>query len=530
MVQAPIFHVNGDDPEAVVFVTQLALDFRMEFKKDVVIDLVCYRRHGHNEADEPATTQPIMYKKIKAHRTVRQVYADQLLQEGVVTTTQVDKLISDSRERLDRGEVVARQVLTGVRNKYQVDWSPYKDVPWTYPVDTAVSTDVLRKIAEQLHKVPAGFELHPRVARILQDRRKMAAGGHPIDWGFAETLAYATLLQNGYSVRLSGQDSARGTFFHRHAVLHSQKDGSNYIPLRQLKNGKADFLVIDSLLSEEAVLGFEYGYATAEPNTLVIWEAQFGDFANGAQVVIDQFISSGDAKWGRRCGLTLFLPHGYEGQGPEHSSARLERFLQLCAEHNIQVCVPTTPAQMFHMLRRQMLRPFRRPLVVMTPKSLLRHKLSTSALEDLAGKGFQPVIGERDPLNAKAVGRVVICSGKVYYDLVEERRSRELDKVAIVRIEQLHPFPREQLAAELKRYRQAKEIIWCQEEPQNQGAWYQIQHHLRACMLSGQDLSYAGRGASASPAVGYFPLHVEQQAALVNDALTTTAVKLKQPA
>ncbi|MFQ6021506.1 MAG: 2-oxoglutarate dehydrogenase E1 component [Acidiferrobacterales bacterium] len=530
MVQAPIFHVNGDDPEAVVFVTQLALDFRTAFKKDVVIDMVCYRRHGHNEADEPAATQPMMYKKIKAHPMVRKIYAERLVQEGVVSQEQAAKMVSGYRDALDEGQVVARQILTGIHNKYHVDWTPYKDVPWTHPVDTAVPIDGLREIAEQLNRVSEGFELHPRVARILHDRRKMAAGGHPIDWGFAETLAYGTLIRDGYSVRLCGQDSGRGTFFHRHSVLHNQKDGDTDTPLRRLGNGKANFVVIDSLLSEEAVLGFEYGYATAEPSTLVIWEAQFGDFVNGAQVVIDQFISSGDAKWGRCCGLTLFLPHGYEGQGPEHSSARLERFMQLCAEHNIQVCMPTTPAQMFHMLRRQMLRPFRRPLIVMTPKSLLRHKLSTSTLEDLSGGEFQTVIGEIDPSTAKAVQRVILCGGKVYYDLVEERRSRELEKVAIIRIEQLHPFPREQLSAELKRYRQAKEIVWCQEESQNQGAWYQIQHHVRACMLSGQNLHYAGRAASASPAVGHFPLHVEQQTALVNDALTITAVKLKRQA
>jgi 2-oxoglutarate dehydrogenase E1 component len=529
MVQAPIFHVNSDDPEAVVCVTQLALDFRMTFKKDVLIDLVCYRRLGHNEADEPAATQPMMYKKIKVHPTTRKIYADLLVEEAIITREQAAKLASDYREALDQGRLVAREILTGTHNKYAVDWTPYRDTPWTFPVETAVTTEALREIATRLNQIPEGFELHPRVEKIVQDRGKMAAGTYPIDWGFAETMAYATLIRDGYSIRLSGQDSARGTFFHRHAVLHNQKDGSSHVPLRGISDGRANFLVIDSLLSEEAVLGFEYGFSTAEPGTLVIWEAQFGDFANGAQVVIDQFISSGDAKWGRRCGLTLFLPHGYEGQGPEHSSARLERFMQLCAEHNIQVCVPTTPAQMFHMLRRQMLRPFRRPLVVMTPKSLLRHKLSASRLEELSSGIFQPVIGEIDPLSAKAVARVVLCSGKVYYDLLQARRSRELGQIAVIRIEQLHPFPRDLLAEKLGRYRQATEIVWCQEEPQNQGAWYQIQHHLRACMLSGQTLSYAGRPASASPAAGYFSVHVAQQKALVNDALNVS-VKLKRPA
>ena len=529
MVQAPIFHVNGDDPEAVVFVTRLALDFRMAFKKDVVIDVVCYRRHGHNEADEPAVTQPMMYTKIRAHPTPRQLYATRLAEEGVVTEQEADNMVSDYREALDRGEVVARHVLTGTHNKYAVDWSPYRDVPWTHAVDTAVATETIREIAEEINKVPDGFQPHPRVAKILEDRRKMAAGAYPIDWGFAETVAYGTLLRDGYSVRLSGQDSGRGTFFHRHAVLHNQRDGATDVPLRRLSDSKADFLVIDSLLSEEAVLGFEYGYATAEPRALVIWEAQFGDFANGAQVIIDQFIGSGDAKWGRRCGLTLFLPHGYEGQGPEHSSARLERFLQLCAEQNMQVCIPTTPGQMFHMLRRQMLRPFRRPLVVLTPKSLLRHKLSTSRLEELSSGGFQLVIPDIDEPDAKSVERVILCSGKVYFDLLEERRARKLDKAAILRIEQLHPFPREELAAELKRYTRARDIVWCQEEPQNQGAWYQIQHHLRACIGSTQQLSYIGRAVSASPAVGYFALHLEQQTALVNDALNL-AIQLKRPA
>jgi 2-oxoglutarate dehydrogenase E1 component len=530
MVQAPIFHVNGDDPEAVIFATQLALDFRMEFKKDVVVDLVCYRRHGHNEADEPAVTQPMMYKKIRAHRTTRQLYAERIIADGVLSEREAEDITSQYREALDRGDVVARGILHGTHNKYAVDWSRYRLGSWNQPVDTAVPIEALRDIADRLHQVPEGFQLHPRVAKILEDRRKMAAGAYPIDWGFAEIMAYGALLRDGYSVRLSGQDSGRGTFFHRHAVMHNQKDGSSDVPLRRLIDGTADFLVIDSLLSEEAVLGFEYGYSTAEPNTLVIWEAQFGDFANGAQVIVDQFISSGEAKWGRCCGLTLFLPHGYEGQGPEHSSARLERFLQLCAEQNLQVCVPSTPAQMFHLLRRQMLRSLRKPLVVMTPKSLLRHKLSTSRLEELSSGGFQLVIDEIDAIQPKAVERVILCSGKIYFDLLEERRTRKLDTVAVLRIEQLHPFPREQLNALLKRYGQAREIVWCQEEPQNQGAWYQIQHHLRACILSGQALRYAGRAVSASPAVGYFALHLEQQAALVNDALTTTITQLRRPA
>jgi 2-oxoglutarate dehydrogenase E1 component len=377
----------------------------------------------------------------------------------------------------------------------------------------------VRELQEKLQELPEGFQLNARVAAIYENRRKMAAGALAMDWGFAETIAYASLVQEGYRVRLSGQDSGRGTFFHRHAVLHNAPDGTTYVPLKTLSDDPNDFIVIDSLLSEEAVLAFEYGFATADPTTMVIWEAQFGDFANGAQVVIDQFITSGEAKWGRLCGLTMYLPHGYEGQGPEHSSARLERFLQLCAEQNIQVVVPSTPAQFFHMIRRQMLRKYRKPLVVMTPKSLLRHKLSVSTLDELANGGFQSVIDEIDALKPKSVERVVLCSGKVYFDVLEERRKRELDNVAIVRIEQLYPFPTEELTALLKRYSNAKQVVWCQEEPKNQGAWYSSQHHFRRSMRPDQELFYAGRDFSASPAAGYSTFHHKQQRQLVDDAL-----------
>ncbi|MEE8429408.1 MAG: 2-oxoglutarate dehydrogenase E1 component [Gammaproteobacteria bacterium] len=520
MVQAPIFHVNGDDPEAVVFVTQLALDFRMEFRKDVVIDLVCYRRHGHNEADEPAVTQPMMYRKIKDHPMLRSSYAERLVAEQVITPKHADAMVDEYRTALDEGRMVARNILTEIKKMFDVDWSPYHDVAWSRPTDTSVPVTEIQALSEKINKIPEGFELHPRVAKIVDDRRKMAAGAKAVDWGFAENLAYATLLQEGYTVRLAGQDSGRGTFFHRHAVLHNQKDGSSYIPLKNIHAGKPRFTIIDSLLSEEAALGYEYGYATTEPNALVIWEAQFGDFANGAQVIIDQFISSGEAKWSRLCGLTLFLPHGYEGQGAEHSSARLERYLQLCAEHNMQVCVPTTPAQMFHMLRRQMIRPFRHPLVVLTPKSLLRHKLATSTLDELSQGAFAPVIGDSEPLDSSDVERVILCSGKVYYDLLEGRRARQKNDTTILRIEQLHPFPRVLLREEMQRFGNAKQIIWCQEEPKNQGAWYQIQHHLKECINSKQTLGYAGRPASASPAVGYLNLHIQQQEALLENAFT----------
>lgn len=519
MVQAPIFHVNGDDPEAVLFVTRLALDYRMEFNKDVVIDIVCYRRLGHNEADEPSATQPMMYKKIKARKTAATLYAERLINENLISEQDFKDMQAEYRANLDAGRDVSRQVIASVENPFAVDWSKLKDKNWDTPVDTSVPIETIRKLSERMLTLPDSFELHPRVAKIMDDRRKMAAGALALDWGFAENMAYATLLNEGFQVRVSGQDSGRGTFFHRHAVLHNQKDGSSYVPLANLADKQPTFMVIDSILSEEAVLGFEYGFSTAEPNGLVIWEAQFGDFANGAQVVIDQFISSGEAKWGRLCGLTLLLPHGYEGQGPEHSSARLERYLQLCAEHNIQVCVPSTPAQAFHMLRRQMLRSFRKPLIVMSPKSLLRHKLAVNALEDLTQRGFQTVLGEIDDINPKKVERVIFCSGRVYYDLLEARRDRNLEHVAIIRIEQLYPFPEARYREELERYAKAKDIVWCQEEPRNQGAWYQTLHRLKAPLDAKQEVLYAGRPASASPAVGYYSLHVEQQQALVNEAL-----------
>ncbi len=520
MVQAPIFHVNGDDPEAVLFVTQLALDYRMEFGKDVVIDLVCYRRHGHNEADEPAATQPMMYQIIRARPTTRQLYAEQLTESGVLPAGEGDAMVTAYRDALDEGRTVARAIVPSKPSKFSVDWSPYLDKEWSDDGDTSVEGPRLRALADALLNLPEGVELHPRVARIYADRRKMAAGAAPLDWGFAETMAYATLLTEGYPVRLSGQDCGRGTFFHRHAVLHNQHDGSTYIPLQHLADDQAHFIVIDSLLSEEAVMGFEYGFSTADPTSMVIWEGQFGDFANGAQVVIDQFISSGESKWGRLCGLALFLPHGFEGQGPEHSSARLERYLQLCAEHNMQVCVPTTPAQIFHLIRRQMVRNFRKPLVVMTPKSLLRHKLAISSLEELTAGQYRTVIDEIDEIDAAKVERVVLCSGKVYYDLLEARRGQGLEQVALVRMEQLYPFPRDALNGVMKRYPNARQVVWCQEEPRNQGAWYQQRHHFKICIGSKRKLYYAGRSASASPAAGSFAEHAAQQQRLVEKALT----------
>ncbi|TVS13195.1 MAG: 2-oxoglutarate dehydrogenase E1 component [Wenzhouxiangella sp.] len=519
MVQAPIFHVNGDDPEAVLFVTRLATDFRREFKKDVVIDLICYRRHGHNEADEPAATQPRMYEVIRKLDSTRQQYAERLIEEGLVDSDQIAAAAAEYRDRLDSGEPVVE--LVGEEDALvTVDWEPYLDGDWRDAADTSLSLEEIRALNKTLTTLPEDFVLHRQVDRIVQARRQMGAGEIPMDWGFAETLAYAGLIKAGHGLRLVGQDSGRGTFFHRHAVLHNQQDGSSFIPLSRLTDNERKVTIIDSLLSEEAVLGFEYGYATADPGSLVIWEAQFGDFVNGAQVVIDQFIASGETKWGRLCGLVMFLPHGYEGQGPEHSSARLERFMQLSSGNNIQVCVPSLPSQMFHMLRRQVLRPFRKPLIVMTPKSLLRHKASTSSLSDLTDGGFRVLIDDPASPEPNKVKRLVFCAGKVYFDLAAERDKREIDDVALVRIEQLYPFPREELQALIERYGKAGEVIWCQEEPLNQGAWFQIRHHIQACVGNDQRLRYVGRDASASPAVGYYQVHQEQQKRLVSDALT----------
>ena len=525
MLEAPIFHVNADDPEAVVFVTRLALEYRMRFRKDVVIDLVCYRRHGHNEADEPAATQPVMYGVIRKHPTVRQIYAEKLAAEASIPESDAAAMVENYRQGLDEGRPQARASLGMIGNKFTVDWSKYSQSDWHERVQTGIDIKRLQSLGERITAFPAEITLQARVAQVYANRKKMIAGEMPLDWGCAETLAYASILEDGSSVRLCGQDAGRGTFFHRHSVLHDQKYGETYIPLQHIKERQPRFQVIDSVLSEEAVMGFEYGYSTTEPDALVIWEGQFGDFANGAQVIIDQFISSGEAKWGRLCGLTLFLPHGYEGQGPEHSSARLERFLQLCAEMNMQVCVPSTPAQMFHMLRRQMLRSIRKPLIVMTPKSLLRHELSVSSLEDLTRSNFATVIGEQEDLPAAQVRRVVFCSGKVYYDLLKARRKENLKDVALVRIEQLYPFPTEEYEAVLKKYSNAREFVWCQEEPQNQGAWYNIRHRLQETPSGKRDVLYAGRAPAAAPATGLSKLHELEQATLVEAALRASTVE-----
>lgn len=518
MIQAPIIHVNGDDPEAVAFAARMAVEYRAKFKRDIFIDLISYRRHGHNEADEPLATQPMMYGIIKKHPTPRKVYADRLIVEGVITAEQEIEMINDYRDALDNGERVVEEWRE--MDTAQMDWLQYLNYDWTSSYENQFPKDRFLTLAKRICEYPESVKPHSRVAKIYSDRKEMVAGNKLFDWGMAETMAYATLLDEGTPVRLSGEDAGRGTFFHRHSVIHNQNDGTGYVPLTQLHANQGRFEVWDSVLSEEAVLAFEYGYATTSPKSLTIWEAQFGDFANGAQIVIDQFISSGEQKWGRMCGLVMLLPHGYEGQGPEHSSARLERYLQLCAQQNMQVCIPSTPAQVYHMLRRQALRKMRRPLVAISPKSLLRHPLAVSTLDELINGEFKTVIGEVDNLDPKQVKRVVMCSGKVYYDLLEQRRANNQTDVAIIRIEQLYPYPHEDMQKVLADYAQVTDFVWCQEEPQNQGAWYSSKHNFESSIPENAKLRYAGREASASPAVGYMSLHTQQQKALVNDALT----------
>ncbi len=520
MIEAPIFHVNGDDPEAVVMMAELAFDFRMRFHKDVVIDMVCFRRLGHNEQDEPMVTQPRMYQIINQHPGTRRRYADRLVKERVMQSQEAEHLIKAYHDAMDEGVNPNKNVCYDYKSPYAINWEPYvKPFKWNKKVKTGVTHQTLKQLAIRLTDIPEGFKLHPRVEKIIADRRLMGKGELPLDWGMAENLAYAALLKEGYPVRLSGQDSGRGTFFHRHAVLHDQVAADQneriYVPLRHIYPEQPDFVVIDSMLSEEAVLGFEYGYATTQPDELVVWEAQFGDFANGAQVVIDQFIASGEAKWGRLCGLVMMLPHGYEGQGPEHSSARVERYLQLCADYNIQVCIPSTPAQMFHALRRQMIRPIRKPLIIMSPKSLLRNKESVSSLEDLATGFFHPVISEVDNLDPDTIRRLIVCSGKIYYELLAYRKEHQIHDMAIIRLEQLYPFPHEEFQVEIDRFGQAREVIWCQEEPGNQGAWHRIQHYLLRHMRAVQALGYALRVSSASPAVGYTARHKFTQNELI---------------
>jgi 2-oxoglutarate dehydrogenase E1 component len=520
-VEAPVMHVNGDDPEAVVMAMQWALEYRMEFRKDVVLDIICFRKLGHNEQDTPALTQPLMYKKIAAHPGTRKLYADKLAAQGLGATLGED-MAKDFRAAMDAGKHTVDPVLTNFKSKYAVDWTPFLGKKWTDAGDTAIPMSEWKRLAEKITTLPASLTAHPLVKKVYDDRAAMGRGDIPVDWGMGEHMAFASLVASGYPVRLSGEDCGRGTFTHRHAVIHDQKrekwDEGTYVPLQNVAENQAPFVVIDSILSEEAVLGFEYGYASNDPNTLVIWEAQFGDFANGAQVVIDQFIASGEVKWGRVNGLTMMLPHGYEGQGPEHSSARVERFMQLAADTNMQLVQPTTASQIFHVLRRQMVRNLRKPLVIFTPKSLLRHKDAASPLAEFTKGSFQTIIPDQKSLKSDKVKRVIACSGKVYYDLAKKREEKGSDDVAIIRVEQLYPFPHKAFATELKKYPNATEVVWTQDEPQNQGAWFFVQHYIHENMLEGQKLGYSGRVASASPAVGYSHLHQEQQKALVEGA------------
>ncbi|NBV01611.1 MAG: 2-oxoglutarate dehydrogenase E1 component [Burkholderiaceae bacterium] len=523
VIDAPVLHVNGDDPEAVVLATQLALDFRSTFKKDVAIDIVCFRKLGHNEQDSPAMTQPLMYKIIAAHPGTRKMYADKLETQGIIPAGSGDLMVKEFRAAMDEGKQTSDPVLSNFKGKFAVDWSPFLNKKWTDHADTAIPLAEWKRLAARITTIPADFKAHHLVEKVIVDRAAMGRGEINVDWGMGEHMAFASLVASGYPVRLSGEDSGRGTFTHRHAVLHDQNrekwDIGTYVPLHHVAKDQAPFTIIDSILSEEAVLGFEYGYASAEPNTLTIWEAQFGDFANGAQVVIDQFIASGEVKWGRVNGLVMMLPHGYEGQGPEHSSARLERFMQLCADTNMQVVQPTTAAQIFHVLRRQMIRQFRKPLILMTPKSLLRNKEAASPLVEFTKGQFQTVLPDTDvSLDPKEVTRLIICSGKVYYDLVKMRADKKSTDTAIIRLEQLYPFPHKAIATELKKYAHLEEVVWCQDEPQNQGAWFFVQHNILENMGDGMRLAYAGRPASASPAVGYAHLHQEQQKSLLNSA------------
>jgi 2-oxoglutarate dehydrogenase E1 component len=515
-IEVPILHVNGDDPEAVLRVAQLALDFRQTFKRDVVIDLVSYRRHGHNEADEPSATQPLMYHCIKQQPTLRTRYAHQLLQGSVISESESDQLAKAYRAALQQGD----PLVTSVPQKTDAVWE-IGETPLPEP-STAVDPMILQHLGRRNGHYPEDYQLHPRVEKIYRDRIRMAEGEQPFDWGGAETLAYATLLAEGIDVRLSGQDSGRGTFFHRHVVLHHQQEDRCYLPLAHLQPQQGHFQIWDSTLSEAAVLAFEYGYALAAPRALVIWEAQFGDFANGAQVVFDQFISASEQKWGERCGVTLLLPHGYEGQGPEHSSARLERYLQLCAEQNLQVCVPSHAGQIYHLLRRQAHQALRRPLIILSPKSLLRHPLATITLAQLAEGAWQPVIEEESDRAANEISRVIFCSGKVYYDLLEKRQEKKARQIALIRIEQLYPFPQQRIQQLLCQYTQAHSFLWCQEEPMNQGAWSFIQAHLSPLLsqrVPQPILHYVGRPEAAATAGGSLAQHQQQQRQLVEAAL-----------
>ena len=519
MIECPILHVNGDDPEMVVFAAKLACEYRYTFKKDIIIDMFCFRRRGHNEADEPSATQPIMYKKIKNHKSVRDQYQDKLITEGVVSRDETENFQKNYRISLEKGELVTDNLASTNEDKW-FDWTPYMDRKWNEQTNTTFDQKKFKELGEIISSAPDDFNVQKQVSKILDDRKKMNSGDMPINWGFAENMAYATLLSEGYPIRFSGQDVRRGTFAHRHSAIHDQQSGTEYMPLVEIAEKNNTIIdIYDSLLSEEAVLGFEYGYSTAWPSGLVIWEAQFGDFANGAQVVIDQFIVSAEHKWERLSGLVMLLPHGYEGQGPEHSSARLERYLQLCAHDNIQVCAPTTPAQIYHLLRLQTIRKMRRPLIVISPKSLLRNPLATSSLGELINGSFMPVIDEKIK-NKNKIKKVILCSGKVFYDLNEKKKELKSEETAIIRIEQLYSFPYDELEFILKQYSNSNEFIWCQEEPANQGAWFSHRHRIQRVLdrFSELQIKLISRPSASAPAVGLNKLHKKQQETLVNQA------------
>ena len=522
MIQAPVIHVNGDDPEMVIKAVKIACKYREKFHKDVVIDLFCYRRRGHNEADDPSATQPSMYKKIAKHPSVLNQYQEKLMSEGFITKESALNIKNNYRESLEAGKTVAKSLSDHSNNSLWFDWTDYMDVLWWPKVDTSYNAKKFTSLGRKVCEVPDSFQLGNQALKIFNDRKKMTDGSLDINWGYAESMAYASLLEEGYPIRITGQDVRRGTFSHRHACVFDKDSGEGFIPLSKIaRENNTRFDIYDSLLSEEAVLAFEYGYSATWPTGLTIWEAQFGDFVNGAQVVIDQFIVSAQHKWERLSGLVMLLPHGYEGQGPEHSSARIERFLQLCASENIQVCIPSSPSQIFHLLRRQAIRKMRTPLVVISPKSLLRNPKATSSLKDLTKGSFKCVIDD-EVKNKPSITKVVLCSGKVFYDLKDRQNSEQKDNIAIVRIEQLYPFPYDDLEEILMEYKNVKDIVWCQEEPQNQGAWFSHRHRLQRVLdRLGKDkeITLVSRPPAAAPAVGMMKLHLEQQSNLVTEAL-----------